>query len=102
MFQAGKAAHSAEPGIAKLHQETALDLDALFPGQTLPGLAPDKLRTLLGLNPAGRGRYVEYEPDCNLKDFENIPLKEDLISYVLHELRPYVADAWIDRDSLDE
>ena len=35
----------------------------------------------------------------NLKDFENIPLKEDLISYVLREVRPYVADAWVDRDN---
>ncbi len=28
--------------------------------------------------------------------------KEDIISYVLREVRPYVADAWIDRDTLDE
>ncbi len=33
---------------------------------------------------------------------KNIPLKEDIISYVLREVRPYVADAWIDRDILDE
>jgi type I restriction enzyme M protein len=41
----------------------------------------------------------EYEPDPTLKDAENI--KED-ISYVLREVRPYVTDAWIDRETLDE
>ncbi len=56
------------------------------------------MKALLGLNTAGKGKYVEYEADSNLKDFENIPLKEDIISYVLREVRPYVADAWIDRD----
>ncbi len=92
----------AEPVIAKVHKEAALDFEALFPGQTLPELAPDALKVLLGLKPAGKGKYVEYEADSNLKDFENIPLKEDVISYVLREVRPYVADAWIDRDTLDE
>jgi type I restriction enzyme M protein len=29
-------------------------------------------------------------------------LKEDIASYFLREVRPYVADAWIDRDTLDE
>jgi hypothetical protein len=86
-----------------MQKEAALDFEALFPGQTLPELAPDELKGLLGLNPArGKGKFVEYEADSNLKDFENIPLKEDLISYVLREVRPYVADAWIDRDTLDE
>ncbi len=92
----------AEPVIAKVHKEAALDLEALFPGQTLPELAPDELKALLGLNLAGKGKYVDYEADSNLKDFENIPLKEDVISYVLREVRPYVADAWIDRNTLDE
>lgn len=92
----------AAPVIAKHHKEAALDVEALFPGQTLPKLAPDELKALLGLNPAGKGKFVEYEADSNLKDFENIPLKEDLISYVLREVRPYVVDAWIDREALDE
>ncbi len=57
---------------------------------------------MLGLNPKGRGKYVEYEADSNLKDFENIPLTENIISYVLREVRPYVKDAWIDREMLDD
>ncbi len=51
---------------------------------------------------AGRGKYIEFEPEPALKNFENIPLKEDIVDYVLREVRPYVADAWIDRDTLDE
>lgn len=92
----------AEPVIAKVHKEVALDIETLFPGQTLPELAPDELKTLLGFNPGGKGKYIEYEADPNLKDFENILLKEDVISYVLREVRPYVAGAWIDSSTLDE
>lgn len=92
----------ATPVIAKLHKEVELDIDALFPGQTLPELAPDALSPLLGLHPAGKDKFIEYEADGSLKDFENIPLKEDVVSYVLREVRPYVADAWIDSETLDE
>jgi len=92
----------AVPVIAKHHREAVLDVEALFPGKTLPELAPVELNALLGLNPADRGQFAEYEADANLKDFENIPLKEDIVSYVLREVRPYVKDAWIDRETLDE
>ncbi|MEZ5580408.1 MAG: hypothetical protein R3F40_13940 [Candidatus Competibacteraceae bacterium] len=76
-------------------------LKPCFPAKSCE-LAPDELKALLSLNPAGKSQYVEYEADSNLKDFENIPLKENLLSYVLREVCPYVADAWIDRDTLDE
>ncbi|MEN8131593.1 MAG: hypothetical protein ABFS45_15650, partial [Pseudomonadota bacterium] len=46
--------------------------------------------------------FHEYEPDPKLKDFENIPLKEDIVSYFLREVQPYVNDAWIDRMAGDE
>ncbi len=38
----------------------------------------------------------------SVADAENIPLKENVVSYFLREVRPYVADAWIDRETLDE
>ena len=91
----------AEPVIAKRHKTVKLDMEALFPGQRLPDLKPGELYALLGLYSDGKG-YVECEPDPALKDFENIPLKEDIISYFLREVRSYVADAWIDRKTLDE
>jgi type I restriction enzyme M protein len=93
----------AAPVIAKIHEIEALDRADLFPDQTLPDdLAKDDLYALLGLHGDGKGKYIEYEPDPALKDAENIPLKEDIVSYVLREVRPYVADAWIDRTNLDE
>jgi type I restriction enzyme M protein len=57
---------------------------------------------LLGLYANGKGKQIEYEPDPALKDSENIPLTEDIVSYFVREVRPYVVDAWIDRESLDE
>lgn len=93
----------AEPVIAKHHKVEPLDRTALFPGQTLPAdLGKDDLYALLGLHADGKGKHIEYESDPALKDAENIPLKEDIVSYVLREVRPYVSDAWIDRDTLDE
>ncbi|MEF8733292.1 MAG: class I SAM-dependent DNA methyltransferase [Candidatus Accumulibacter meliphilus] len=93
----------AAPVIAKHHKVEQLDGAALLPGQTLPAdLGKDALYALLGLHADGRGKHIEYEPDPALKDAENISLKDDIVSYVLREVRPYVADAWIDRDTLDE
>lgn len=92
----------AKPVIAKLHKADAPDTAALFPGQRLPELQPNELHALLGQYEAGKGKFYEYEADSALKDFENIPLKEDVISYVKREVLPYVGDAWIDREALDE
>jgi type I restriction enzyme M protein len=93
----------AEPVIARHHKLMRLDREELFPGQTLPDdLDRDSLYNLLGLHSDGQGGVVEYESDSALKDTENIPLKDDIISYVRREVRPYVADAWIDRETLDE
>jgi len=36
------------------------------------------------------------EPDADLRDFENIPLKEDVAGYIMREVLPHVPDAWID------
>jgi type I restriction enzyme M protein len=91
------------PVIAKQHKVAPLDRAVLFPAQAPPiNITKDALYELLGLYPAAKGRHIEYEPDPALKDTENIPLKEDIVSYVLREVRPYIADAWIDREALDE
>jgi len=36
------------------------------------------------------------EPDPDLRDTENVPLKEDIHEYFEREVKPYVPDAWID------
>ncbi|GGJ05300.1 type I restriction-modification system subunit M [Paenibacillus hunanensis] len=36
------------------------------------------------------------EPDSDLRDTENVPLKEDIHEYFEQEVKPHVPDAWID------
>jgi type I restriction enzyme M protein len=37
-------------------------------------------------------------PDSELRDFENVPLKDDIDAYFEREVLPHVPDAWIDRE----
>lgn len=41
-------------------------------------------------------RKGEPEPDTELRDYENVPLLEDIDAYFKCEVRPHVPDAWID------
>ena len=43
------------------------------------------------------GREKGYEPDAELRDFENVPLAEDVDAYFEREVRPHVPEAWMDR-----
>ena len=43
------------------------------------------------VNPKG-----EREPDPELRDYENVPLKEDIAEYMQREVLPHVPDAWVD------
>ncbi len=40
---------------------------------------------------------AEYEPDAKLRDFENVPLHDDIEAYFEREVRSHVPDAWMDR-----
>jgi len=44
--------------------------------------------------------YIEYEAETDLRDSENIPLEDDIQSYFLKEVKPYVEEAWINLDSV--
>jgi type I restriction enzyme M protein len=46
--------------------------------------------------PAG-GRGAGFEADADLRDFENIPLTEDVDAYFEREVKLHVPDAWMDR-----
>lgn len=37
-----------------------------------------------------------YEPDPDLRDYENVPLKENIKDYMACEVLPHVPDAWVD------
>ena len=45
-----------------------------------------------------RDRKGAPEPDPELRDAENVPLKEEVEDYFAHEVLPHVPDAWIDHD----
>jgi type I restriction enzyme M protein len=96
----------AAPVVAKHRKMGGVVGLGLFPGQALdPSLSPGALDAIFGVHPEapGRnGRAVEYEADPALRDFENVPLKEDIVTYFLREVRPYVPDAWIDREAVDD
>ncbi|HXA64431.1 MAG TPA: N-6 DNA methylase [Bryobacteraceae bacterium] len=38
------------------------------------------------------------EADSDLRDYENVPLKEDIHEYLDREVKPHVPDAWIDEE----
>ena len=86
---------TAPPVIAKVHK----------PGKT----KADPLHGLFELpSTSGRGagsesapRLVEYEPDSDLRDTEQVPLLEagGIEAFIRREVLPYTPDAWIKEDA---
>ncbi|PLW66978.1 N-6 DNA methylase [Streptomyces sp. SCUT-3] len=71
-------------------------------GGTWPTGAPfnKALRDAIGVrHPEGEVQFVkgQPEPDPELRDYENVPLGEDIEEYLKREVHPHVPDAWIDR-----
>jgi len=58
---------------------------------------PDPLRGLYEAKIDGKTCVVEYEPDSELRDFEQIPLLEEggIEAFIRREVLPYTPDAWI-------
>ena len=46
-----------------------------------------------------KGEYLQYETESDLRDTENVPLKENIHTYFLREVKPHVAEAWINLDA---
>ena len=92
----------AERVIAKRGSFTGFVSEGKFPGQQLIGdLEPNEMDQIFGIFPetnGKKGKAVEYEADPKLRDYENVPLNEDIVSFFLREVRPFVADAWINGD----
>jgi type I restriction enzyme M protein len=63
------------------------------PGKT----QPDPLRGLFEAKIDGKTCVVEYEPDSELRDFEQIPLLEEggIEAFIRREVLPYTPDAWL-------
>jgi len=50
-----------------------------------------------GYYPSGKkDEFIIYESDSNLRDNENVPLKESVHDYFLREVKPHLEEAWID------
>ncbi|MDX1348828.1 MAG: class I SAM-dependent DNA methyltransferase [Putridiphycobacter sp.] len=76
-------------------------------------LSGDKLNTLLthlgctekdladyGYYPTPKkGEFTIYETESDLRDTENVPLKENIHTYFLKEVKPHVEEAWINLDA---
>ena len=71
---------TAPPVIRKVHRNTE----------------PDPLRGLFPATVEGRLAAVEYEPDSDLRDTEQVPLLEDggVDAFLRREVLPYATDAW--------
>ena len=54
-----------------------------------------------GRGAGGEGRVVEYEPDADLRDTEQVPLLEEggIEAFIRREVLPYTPDAWIKEDA---
>lgn len=48
---------------------------------------------------AKKGEYTVYETESDLRDTENVPLKDNIHSYFLREVQPHVPEAWINLDA---
>ena len=78
---------TAPPVIAKAHK---------------PGKAKaDPLGGLFMTTVDGKPAVVEYEPDSDLRDTEQVPLVEDggIEAFIRREVLPYTPDAWIKEDA---
>jgi type I restriction enzyme M protein len=78
---------SAPPVIAKVHKGAKV--------------AADPLHGLFELELNGKPCVVEYEPDTDLRDSEQIPLLEEggIEAFIQREVLPYTPDAWINPEA---
>ena len=85
--ETGKRSEDAPPVLRKIHKR---------------GTEADPLRGLCAATVNGRPAVVEYEPDTDLRDTEQIPLQEDggIEAFLRREVLPYAADVWYQADSV--
>ena len=78
---------TAPPVIKKIHKR---------------GTEADPLRGRFEATVKGKPAVVEYEPDTDLRDTEQIPLQEEggIEAFLRREVLPYAADAWYQPDSV--
>jgi type I restriction enzyme M protein len=89
------------PSVFKNRQRFEAEIDGSFErsGLDIPGSVKKAIVSALSERDDGaeictdtKGRP---EPDPDLRDYENVPLKEDIAAYFDREVRPHLPDAWI-------
>ena len=82
---------TAPPVIAKIHRPVHK------PGK----LTADPMLGLYDATVAGKPCVVEYEPDSDLRDTEQVPLLEEggIEAFIRREVLPYTPDAWVNNDA---
>jgi type I restriction enzyme M protein len=54
-----------------------------------------------GVYPSDKqGEYISYETNADLRDSESVPLNDPIHRYFQDEVKPHVAEAWINLDSV--
>ncbi|MDZ7891865.1 MAG: class I SAM-dependent DNA methyltransferase [Rhodoferax sp.] len=84
---------SAPPVRAKVHKPSKATAKSAPTADTLHGLYDAVLD--------GKPVLVEYEPDPELRDTEQVPLLEDggIAAFIGREVLPYTPDAWVKQDA---
>ena len=85
--ETAERSESAPPVIKKIHKR---------------GVEPNPLVGLFEAIIKGKRCTVEYEPDSDLRDTEQVPLLEDggVEAFLRREVLPYAADAWYQADTV--
>lgn len=89
-------------GIVRSRDEFAATLKAAFRAQRLAVPASIYKAVLAALSERDETAEVcrdaggNPEPDPELRDFENVPLKDDVADYLEREVLPHAPDAWVD------
>ena len=85
--ESNERSENAPPVIKKIHKR---------------GTEADPLRGLFETTINGKPAVVEYEPDTDLRDTEQIPLQEagGIEAFLRREVLPYAADAWYQPDNV--
>ena len=85
--ESNERSENAPPVIRKIHKK---------------GTEADPLRSLFETTINSKPAVVEYEPDTDLRDTEQIPLQEEggIEAFLRREVLPYAADAWYQPDNV--
>ncbi len=96
---------TVQENLAEAMKKLAENLQNLFGGRKKTAFLKEAVAIFGETDPEAEICYDadgNPEPDAKLRDHELVPLKEDWLSYFKREVRPFVADAWVDERYTDD